>query len=267
MLKKVFIQCLFGKPFDWTEQYFRNFRMLERYGYHLRVFTPNPLPEASNIQVIPLTLAEYDGLVRKHVGVDPKNFLNHKGVPNKLTSDHYPAQGLIFQDYLKDADFWGITNWDCVYGRMGEFLSDEWLGDCDVWSDDPAGFNGIFTLMRNSEEVNNLFRKVENWEHFFTVHQPCAFDEIRFSEVLRSESARDLNGRLWGHPKHFPMHSYDRLIMHREKPRLYFENDGSLIEWYEDRTHPPSTKRHYGREIPLFHFSFTKRWPVGPKPA
>jgi hypothetical protein len=63
------------------------------------------------------------------------------------------------------------------------------------------------------------------------------------------------------------MHSYDRLVLHRPEPRLYFEDDGALIEWYDDYVHPPSEKRHFGREIPMFHFSRTKKWPVGVKPA
>jgi hypothetical protein len=264
MLKKVFVQCLFGQPFPWTDEYFENFRRLAPCGWYLRVFTPNPLPEAENIDVIPMTLAEYDGLVEKHCGVQVKNFLNSRGVPNKLTSDHYPAQGWIFQDFLKDADYVGITNWDCCYGKLSKWLPDSELQNYEIWSDDPCGFNGIFTLFENTEPALNLFREVENWKHHFTVHEPCAFDEIRFSEILRKASA---DGRIaWGRPDHFPFHSYDRLVMHQPKPHLYFEEDGALIEWYEDRTHPPSTKRHYGREIPLFHFSKTKRWPIGSRP-
>jgi uncharacterized protein DUF6625 len=265
VLKKTFIQCLFGQPFPWTEQYFLNFRRLEASGWYLKVFTPNPLPSGGNIEVIPMALADYDALVRKHVGVDPKNFLSARGVPNKLTSDHYPAQGLIFQDYLKDTDYIGITNWDCCYGRLPKFLPDSELEKYEIWSDDPSGFNGIFTLMANGERALNLFREVQHWEHYFTTPEPCAFDEIRFSEALRKA---DAEGRIaWGHPEHFPMHSYDRLVMHQPNPRLYFEDDGALIEWYEDRVHLPSTKRHYGREIFLYHFSRTKRWPIGPKPA
>jgi hypothetical protein len=119
--------------------------------------------------------------------------------------------------------------------------------------------------MANEERALNLFRDVENWKHYFTVHEACGFDEIRFSEVLRAAGA---DGRIaWGHPRHFPMHSYDRLVMHRPEPRLYFEDDGALIEWYDDYVHPPSEKRHFGREIPMFHFSRTKKWPVGVKPA
>jgi hypothetical protein len=266
MIKKIFVQCLFGRePFPWTEQYFQNIRRLESSGWSLKVFTPHPLPSASNIEIIPMTIEGYDALVRKYCGVDPQNFINSRGVPNKLTSDHYPAQGLIFQDYLKDADYWAITNWDCAYGRLSRFLRDDELARWEIWSDDPAGFNGIFTLIKNTERANNLFRETPNWERWFTLHEPCAFDEIRFSETLRTASAE---GRiLWGHPEHFPLHSYDRLIMHRPLPHLYFEDDGALIEWYEDTTHPPTTKRHYGREIMLMHFSKTKRWPLGAKPA
>lgn len=265
MLRKTFIQCLFGEPWPWTGAYLENFARLEASGWFMKVFTPNQFPVPPNAELIPMTLGEYDGLVRKHVGVDPKNFINSRGVPNKLTSDHYPAQGLIFQDYLKDTDYWGVTNWDCCYGRLSKFLPDSELEKFEIWSDDPCGFNGIFTLMKNTERVNNLFREVENWQHFFTVHQPCAFDEIRFSEVLRKAAAQGWVE--WGHPEHFPLHSYDRLVMHRPEPHFYFEDDGALIEWYEDRVHPPSTKNHYGREVFLAHFSFAKRWPIGRKPA
>ena len=265
MLKKVFVQCLFGQPFPWTGAYLENFARLESTGWHMKIFTPNEFPVPPNVELVPMTLVDYDSLVSKYCGVHPKNYLSSRGVPNKLTSDHYPAQGLIFQDYLKDADYWVITNWDVAYGRLSKSLPDEELQKWDVWSDDPCGFNGIFTVMRNTEKVNNLFREVPHWEHYFTIHAAFGFDEIRFSEALRRLAAE---GRVaWGHPEHFPLHSYDRLVMHKPDPHLYFEDDGALIEWYEDRTHPPSIKRHYGRELFLFHFSATKRWPIGPMPA
>jgi hypothetical protein len=171
---------------------------------------------------------------------------------------------LIFHDYLEDADYWVITNWDIAYGRLSKFLQDEELSKWDVWSDDPWGFNGIFTCMRNDSAVNHLFERVPNWEHYFTVHEPCGFDEIRFSGALHDASAEGLIK--WGHPDHFGLHTYDRLVQHQPNPRFYFEDDGALIEWYEDRTHLPSPKRHYGREVFLAHFSYTKRWPIGSKP-
>jgi hypothetical protein len=92
-----------------------------------------------------------------------------------------------------------------------------------------------------------------------------AFDEIRMTDAMQKLERE--GGLAWGYPRHFPHHSYDRLVMHRPIPHIYIEEDASLIEWFEDTTHPPMTKRHFGRELFLFHFSRTKRWPVGAKPA
>lgn len=259
MLKKVFLQTQFGSPHAWTEQYFENVRRLAQFGWSLKVFTPNPWKSEGNIEIIPMTVEEYDGLLLKHCGVSAGNYLKD-GVPAKLVSDHYPAFGQIFQDYIQGFDFWSFTNWDVVYGRLDHFVPDTVLESCDVWSDEVNGINGIFTLMRNDPKINNLFRFVPAWERSFTVHEPCAFDEFQMTHAIRALAARGMVR--FQHPPYFPFHSYDRLIQHRPKPNLYFENDGALIERYEDRVHFPNEKRCFGREIFLFHFSRTKVYPI-----
>lgn len=258
MLKKTFLQTQFGDAHPWTEKYFQNVKMLAPYGWNLIVFTPNSWPSSENIQIVPMTLEEFDGLIQAHCGVDPKNYLSN-GVPAKLVSDYYPAYGAIFQDYIHDVDFWAISNWDICYGRLDHFIPDSVLEQVDIWSDDVNAINGIFTLFRNNEYVNNLFRQVPDWETSFTVHEPCAFDEIQFTKTVRESVAR---GELrFGYPPYFGYHSYDRLIQHQPKPNLYFEEDGALIERYDDRTHFPARRPWFGREIAMFHFSRSKRYP------
>lgn len=267
MLKKTFIQCMFGSPHSWIEPYLAHFGKLEASGWYMKIFSPNTgLPTPPNIEIVPMTVEEYDELLFQRTGVKAGNFLKN-GVPSKLISDHYCAWGQVFQGYIKDSDFWAITNFDIVYGRLSKFLPDSELAKFDVWSDDAApAINGIFSLFRNDEKTNNLFRYVPDWQTSFTVHRPCAFDEYQMTATMRRLAAEGITR--WGYPEHFPMHSYDRLVMHRPEPHVYFEDDGALIEWYEDAAiSPPGTKRHYGRELPLFHFSRTKKWPVGRKPA
>jgi hypothetical protein len=260
-LKKVFLQTQFGSPHAWTEQYFENFRRLAPYDWHLKVFTPNCWPGADNIEIVPMTLGDFDQLIERHVGVRVGNYLTGKGVPSKLVSDFYPAYGQIFQDYIQGFDFWGFTNWDMVYGRLDRYVPDELLETCDIWADDVNAINGIFTLMRNNEYVNNLFRHVPDWAFAFTTHEPFAFDEIRMTEAVRKLA--DAGAVRFKYPHYFGNHSYDRLIQHFPEPNLYFAEDGGLIERLEDRgVCPPSTKNHYGREIMSFHFSRTKRWPI-----
>lgn len=259
MLKKVFLQTQFGKPHDWTEKYFWNVRQLESTGWYLKVFTPNPWPSAGNIEIVPMDIHGFDVLVEKYCGVKPGNFMQH-GLPHKLVSDYYPAYGSIFRDYIEGFDYWAHTNWDIVYGDLSHFLPDSELARYDVWSDEGSvAVNGIFTLYRNDQRINSLYERVPDWQTSFTVHEPCAFDEIQMTQAMRELVAE--GSILFGHPRHFPLHSYDRLVQHQPKPNLYFEGN-SLIERFEDHVHAPATKDHYGREIMLFHFSKTKRWPL-----
>lgn len=259
MLNKTFVQCLFGTPHDWLDPYFAHFGRLAEFGWRMKVFTPNRFDVPSNIDIIPMELADFDSLVVKYCGVDPKNFMDGHA-PKKLISDYYCAFGQIFQDYLRGVDFWGITNFDVVYGRLDRFVTDAMLEGLDIWADEPTGINGIFSLFRNDHRINNLFRQVPDWETCFKIHAPCAFDEFRMTSLVR---ALDAAGEIrFGHPLHFPLHSYDRLIQHRPVPNVYIESDGALIERFEDSVHFPNEKGHYGREIMSFHFSRTKKWPV-----
>lgn len=260
MLNKVFVQCLFGAPFDWLAPYFEHFGRLGATGWRMKVFTPHVFPVPSNIELIPMTLAQFDALVESKSGVNPHNFMVGPA-PRKLISDYYCAFGQIFEDYLRDVDFWAITNFDVVYGRLSKFLPDSELQKWDIWSDDGnAAINGTFTLFKNNAEVNSAYRHVPDWQECFTTHEPCGFDEIRMTHAVRKLSA---DGVLrFGYPDYFALQSYDRLVQHQPKPNLYFEADGGLVERFEDRVHFPNERGFFGREIMSFHFSRTKKWPI-----
>jgi hypothetical protein len=261
MLHKCFLQTQFGTPHEWTEQYFDNFRRLESTGWSLKVFTPNPWKSQGNIEIIPMTLAEFDGLVEQKCGVNPRNFL--KGpAPSKVISDYYCAFGHIFEDFLSGVDYWGFSNWDCTYGRLSKFLPDKELVKYEVWADEGSvAINGIFSLFHNDRyRVNRLYQHVPDWKQCFATHEPCGFDEIRMTHALRKLVAdREV---IFGHPDHFPLHSYDRLPQHMPTPKVYFEPDGALIERYDDQVHFPNERGFFGREIMFFHWNRTKRWPI-----
>lgn len=265
MLKKVFLQTQFGSPHPWTEQYFENVKTLEPYGWSMKVFTPNALRSSGNIEIIPMNVQEFDDLLFERTGVRVGNYLTSAGVPAKVVSDFYPAYGQIFQEYIRDIDFWAHTNWDMVYGRLDHFVPDQLLEQSDIVSDDVNAINGIFCLYRNSEHVNNLFRRVPRWADSFSAHSPDAFDEIQMTWAVRKLAAA---GEVrFSYPPYFGYHSYDRLIQHVPEPNLYFEPDGALIERFED---PQAARQHasvfpkgcFGREILAFHFNHTKRWPT-----
>jgi hypothetical protein len=216
-----------------------------------------------------MNLEQFDAKVLLNCQVNPNNFLNSIGLPNKLLSELYPAYGQILQDYTKGFDFWGFTNFDVVYGRLDHFVPDSLLEKSDIVSDDVNAINGIFTLMRNNDAINNLFREVPGWKDQFQQHEPQAFDEIQFTIAVRKAAAE---GRVrFTYPPYFGYHSYDRLPQHCPEPNIYFEPDGALIERFEDpnafMNQFLNPKQTFGREINLFHFSRSKRWPRMNPPA
>lgn len=257
-MKKVFLQTQFGKPHAWTQEYIDHVQNLAQYGWYWKIFTPNDLKSKGNVEVIKMTLKDFDELITKKCGVDPHNYLQD-GVPHKFVSDYYPAYGLIFEDYIKGFDFWGHTNWDIVYGRLDHFLSDAWLDQYDIWSDDVNTINGIFTLYRNNETVNNFFRKIPNWESMFVAHNLFGIDEYYMTDLVRNDKSIR-----FGYPPHYALHSHDRLDNHDPSIRLERKEDGSLWELFKD-INPPAwahARPIVGKEIMMFHFLRSKRWPL-----
>lgn len=281
MLNKTFVITEFGTPFSWTQEYINHVQRLGKDGWNWKIFTPNKYdtPRGGNVEIISMTAEEFADLVEEKMGVKPNMFITPKGVPSVHVTDFYVFTGLIFEDYLEDIDYWGITNMDIVYGDLSKFLPDEELLKYDVWTDDvgPEGgrVNGIFSLWKNIPRINRLCLYVPNWKEKLA-QAPCpkcmgegnshtlyGTDEIDMVSIMqRLANQKDVE---YGYPPHFPLHSYDRLHQHVPKPNLKLFDDGSLYEIIKDEVYPDGLGMfdgNTGKEIMLFHFSHSKKWPL-----
>ena len=95
--------------------------------------------------------------------------------PQKLC-DYKCAYGFIFEDYLKDVDFWGYCDVDVIFGRLDYFITEELLNNFDkIFS------LGRPTLYRNTSEINRVFMNEFNgkkrYKEVFQTNVGCAFDE------------------------------------------------------------------------------------------
>lgn len=266
MLRKTFILPQFGPPFAWTEDYLAHIATLAPYGWQWKILTPHSYTSKSaNVEIVPMTLADFNMRVKAATGVDTGNFLDADGVPIKLLSDYYPAFGEIFADLLTDCDYWSITNWDVLYGRLDHFLPDETLAQYDLWSDDNHHVNSLFCFYRNEPRINGLYRLVPQWDQMFAFNglPIVGFDEIYFDALIRQLA--DSGAIRFGHPPYFALHSYDRLIQHQPTPNLAMAPDGALIECFDDPfpplTHYAPWRGCFGRELFYFHFLSSKKWP------
>ncbi|MFT8384157.1 MAG: DUF6625 family protein [Lacticaseibacillus paracasei] len=97
--------------------------------------------------------------------------------PYKLV-DFKPTYGVLFNEYIKDSEWWGYFDMDVVFGNISNFLTDDLLN-----SYDRVFTHGHLTLYRNNELVNNLWNydyhlpEVPSFHTVATHKAIFAFDE------------------------------------------------------------------------------------------
>jgi hypothetical protein len=262
-MKKVFLVTQFGKPHEWTEQYIENVQKLEKSGWYWQIFTPNNFKSKGNIQFVPMTIEQFADLVGLKCGIRPNLYITPAGIPNFHVTEFYVFIGKILEDYTKGFDFWGMTGMDNLYGRIDDFVSDKLLEECDVFSDDVDTLNGNFSLWRNNETINTLYKRLPYWKELLS--QPdcpgcVTTGEPRLSIKHKLYSPEDLATEVlmkdikFATPQHYDLHGHDNLENHE----LELKEDGSLWELNKD----VRGMRTFGRQIAYYHFSGTKRWPL-----
>ena len=135
------------------------------------IFTDNQLDDffiPSNVKVIYTELFKIEEIIKSRI---------HKKcrlkTPYKLC-DYRPAYGQIFQDYIKNYDFWGHCDTDMILGDLRHFLPDSIFNKFDR-----ILANGHLTFYRNNHDVNNSFRKVQLpcWKEVYTSEKSFCYDE------------------------------------------------------------------------------------------
>lgn len=90
--------------------------------------------------------------------------------------DFKPAYGFIFEEYIKDYEFWGHCDIDTIMGNLSHFLTDDVLEKYDK-----LFCMGHMVIYRNSNRNNRVFMKnykgKELYKKVFTTPKICWFDE------------------------------------------------------------------------------------------
>lgn len=95
--------------------------------------------------------------------------------PYKLC-DFRPAYGLIFEEYIKEYQFWGYCDTDVIWGNISDFIKDE-----DLMKYDKICVFGHCSLYKNNKKMNNLFKVNLNGEERYKIvmqrNRTNSFDE------------------------------------------------------------------------------------------
>lgn len=97
--------------------------------------------------------------------------------PYKLC-EYKPFYNLIFEEEVKDYDFWGFCDIDLIFGNIRKFLTDDILEKYDkIYT------RGHMTLFKNNKKINNIImdhqisRDYYNYKEALTTNYICHFDE------------------------------------------------------------------------------------------
>jgi hypothetical protein len=179
--KIAFLVCYFGK-LPW---YFDYFIHSCKYNPSVDFFiiTDDVYKKAcpKNVKISYTSLKEVSKLASKKLGFRVSITYGYK------FCDFKPAYGYIFDDMLKEYDFWGHGDIDIIFGNIRTFMTSEVLAGHDVISVRPDWIPGCFALFRNSDKLNTLFKKSKDYKKVFSSDEHFCFDETNFAHSKFSQ--------------------------------------------------------------------------------
>jgi len=178
--KILFIICYFGK-LPWYTNFFlksANYNPSINFLWVSDCSESIELPD--NFQFVKMNLTQLKSMAESKLSIEIGLGFSYK------ICDIRPAYGIIFDDYIKDYDFWGYCDIDVIFGDIRKFMSERLLKKYDVISARPEFLSGYFSLFRNSPETNTLFKVSKDYEQTFTSIEYKNFDECgyRHKELL-----------------------------------------------------------------------------------
>lgn len=144
--------------------------------------------------------------------------------------DYRAAFGELYAGEIAGYDWWGHTDFDCIYGRVERFYNDDLVAGLDVVTDCNDYICGPWTLYRPA--VSSAFREYDGWQEILEDPSTSGWVEDRFTRLLNRLGLR-IEYRQW----------------HAFAEPQFLKLDGSVLT-------------HSAAEIPFFHFRRYKHWPL-----
>lgn len=143
-----------------------------------------------------VTDIDYRGIIPdnvKFIHLSWENLFNHiqslYNFPIALESpyglcDFKCAYGEIFANLCKNYSHWAYGDIDLIWGRWRDFLPNDW------YKYDKLGEFGHLTIIRNSEEMNLLYRFKDVFRLAFTDKRNLFFDEKGFNLIATIQNKK-----------------------------------------------------------------------------
>lgn len=250
MKKVAIVLSYFGTPKPFFKAFLASAEKNETIDFYFCGMNPDLIGDHPNFHYIRLNLQSFKNLIERFAKI--KNIC----ISPYKTSEYRPAIGLIFQDFLKSYDYWGVCDPDVVLGDIRTFLGPIF----------ESGYERILELghlcfYKNAPDVNRFFLREQNGQYTgysfdFISHSPLTlhFDEMCGVNPLWAS----FKSFQWYRNNHiFSDLKSDYLDMrnwhYRFRHRVFYEYiDGKLFEYLI------VGKKHYRKEMLYVHFQKRK---------
>tara|TARA_R110000851_G_scaffold327830_1_gene497804 strand:- start:18046 stop:18990 length:945 start_codon:yes stop_codon:yes gene_type:complete len=208
----IFIIPFFGKWPIWFDAHLLSIKANPTVQWLFYTDCNIPDKHPPNCTFVNTTLQDMEVLFTKKIGVPIKI-----DKPYKLC-DLKPSYGHVFEDAIRNFDFWGFTDIDIIWGNIRKDITPEVLIDFDIISSRKDLISGHFNIFRNVDTINKLYQKNDWYKIAYINPQMKRFCEGTFSEITNEAIKEDLIKVKW-----------DKILCNQENGR------DSHQEYYLDR--------------------------------
>ncbi len=161
-------------------------------------------------------------------------------------SDVRPMLAEVFPQEVEDYEWWGWVELDVVLGDLDRLLP-PLLDANDAVSCFPGTVSGPLMLFRNTPRCNDLFR-AGDWKTVLAEPSYCNFEEVAGAHVAGFHKDGGMTKLL--RESGLRVHWDDRFSL-KDDPTAGCRLDGNRL-----------LETPGGRELLIYHFNHTKRWPL-----
>lgn len=197
-----------------------------------KIFTdiaPNPSP--ANVEFIPMTIDEFKALAASKLGIQPRFTQPYK------ICDFRIAWGKIFEDYLRESEYYGHGDIDILYGDLHKFVGHLFPLKYDVISFAYNKMSGSLCFLKNDPAVITRYQELEKWEEVLSREDNRWVDEYPLSRLFNRRDCffQDLD-------------PFERFV-YKRKRRNYHIQEGL---WDDGRMYVTDGTTRI--EVPHYHF-------------
>jgi hypothetical protein len=208
-----------------------------------------PASHPDNVTFLPMDIVTFNRRSTAALGLDIRITPDYA---YKLC-DLKIMNGLIFEDELREFDFWGCCDLDVVWGNILKFITPDLLDRHDVITSRPGRISGHFCLFRNLPEWVNLFHDIPDIGARLAQNaRYTGIDESGLTALLQGYASspwRRIRARFL-HQKPVPRVFWERTLTTNGKHQRLLLTDPALrLVWREGCTY-----NAHGQEMMYLHF-------------